>query len=687
MADALCLIATLEMHAGDDFDVDWERSLGAGLAWLHTGEADVILADLALPDSGGMDTFEALSQAGAPAPILILTENDSDAQAALAIQRGAEGNFSKAQFANSLLPHMLRNILQRRAAEQSLFIHNERAELTLNAISDAVIATDLAGRIDYMNAAAEVMTLYPREQALGQPIGKVLFLINGSTRMPERNPIDLVLLHDQAMHLTTGTVMLRRDGSELAIEDSAAPIHDQHGHIAGAVMVFHDITATLAMAVNMLHQAQHDYLTNLPNRLLLNDRIAQAIVVARRHATPLTLMFLDLDNFKHINDSLGHPVGDALLQSVARCLLGCVRSSDTVSRHGGDEFLILLPEQRDEASATLLAAKILRAIALPHQVAKHEIHVTASIGISTFPSDGDDAETLIKNADSAMYLAKEKGRNGYQFFKRAMNERAIERRAVETGLRQALEHQQFHLNYQPKVNLASGKISGSEALLRWNHPHWGMVMPDRFIPVAESAGLIVPIGRWVLHEACRQAVRWKQAGLDCGTIAVNISTLEFRHKDFVAGVRAVLAETGLAPACLELEITESVLMRDIDSSIATLLELKAMGVMLAIDDFGTGYSSLSYLKLFPIDILKIDRSFVRDIDARRDDGVIVSAVIAMGTSLHQRVVAEGVEEAAQLAFLKQRNCDEGQGYLFSRPVAPAHFATLLKTGINTPPVA
>lgn len=433
-----------------------------------------------------------------------------------------------------------------------------------------------------------------------------------------------------------------------------------------------------ALAENL---ARHDFLTKLPNRLLLNDRIAQAIILAQRHGTMLALLFLDLDHFKHINDSLGHAVGDKLLQSVAQRLCTCVRKSDTVSRQGGDEFVILVSEDKHAEDAALTADKILAAFSVPHSIDGHELHVTTSIGISTYPADAMDAETLIKNADTAMYQSKEKGRNNYQFFQNEMNVRAVERHVIESNLRHAMARQEFELHYQPKVHLDSGTITGAEALLRWKHPELGLMLPERFVPIAEDCGLIVPIGRWVLQQACAQAKRWEDEGLKPGSVAVNVSALEFARMDFVEGVRAVLNQTGLAPCCLQLEITESVLMRNADSNISQLQQLKKLGVQLAVDDFGTGYSSLSYLNRFPIDVLKIDQSFVHDINSPKGNGIIVSAIIAMGTSLKQRVVAEGVEELDQLAFLKEQHCEEGQGYLFSQPLAAERFSALLSTGI------
>ena len=681
-ADARTLEDVLAKAKDGPYNVEWVGRLSDALERLHVGGIDAILADLSVPDSQGIETFDKLFAVAPHTPIMTLSAQEDEALATEAVQRGAQGYLSKGHFASYLVPQSLRNIIRRKAVEETLFIEKERAEITLNSISDAVIGTDMSGNVDYLNVAAETITGWSREEARGHPIGEVMQIINDATGKPDRNPVEMVLQQNKPMGLAAGTILIRRDGSKVAVEDSSAPIHDSSGQITGAVIVFHDITAAQAMTMKMAHLAQHDFLTNLPNRVLLNDRIAQAIVLAKRRGTQLAVLFLDLDNFKNINDSLGHATGDKLLQSVAQRLCACVRSSDTVSRQGGDEFVILLSEDKYAEGAALTADKILTALAVSHSIAEHELHVTPSIGISVYPGDAQDAETLIKNADTAMYQAKEKGRNNYQFFKNHMNVRAVERQVIETNLRHALERREFVLHYQPKVNLDTGAITGAEALLRWMHPQWGMVLPDRFVPIAEECGLIVPIGRWVLREACAQAKRWEVAGLKPAAVAVNISALEFRHKDFVAGVHAVLIEAGLEPSCLQLEITESVLMRDAESSTAILQQLKNMGVQLAVDDFGTGYSSLSYLKQFPIDTLKIDQSFVHDIGSSNDnDGIIVSAVIAMSTSLKQRVVAEGVEDKAQLAFLKAQSCEEGQGYFFSRPLVAEQFAALLVTGI------
>ncbi len=562
-----------------------------------------------------------------------------------------------------------------------------RAEIALNSISDAVICSDINCNIDYLNIAAEQLTGWSREEAYGKPINQVFNIINALTRKPAFNPIGLVLQIDRPRTLCTDTLLIRRDGTEVAIEDSTSPIHNWDGQLTGVVVVFHDVSAAKAMAKRMEHSAQHDYLTSLPNRMLLNDRIAQAITLASRHHTQLAVLYLDLDNFKNINDSLGHATGDKLLQSVTKRLKECVRDSDTVSRHGGDEFVILLAETKNSEDAALTAQKILDCLLATHKIGKSQLHITTSIGISVYPNDGLDAETLLKSADTAMYYAKEKGRNNYQFFIAEMNTRAIERLIIESNLRRALEKEQFFLQYQPKVNLITGQIKGAEALLRWKHDEWGEVAPDIFVTVAEDSGLIVPIGRWVLREACKQAKVWHDAGLPTITVAINISAQEFLQKDFVEGVRAVLIETRLAAHYLELEITESVLMRDAECSTSILQQLKKMGVTLSVDDFGTGYSSLSYLQRFPIDVLKIDQSFVKNIESAKDDGIIVSAIISMGNSLKLKVVAEGVETYSQLAFLKARNCEEGQGYFFSHPLTANKLGDMLLKGMSVLAIA
>lgn len=676
--DVRTLRHALGNAADGPFAVEDAPTLASGLRRIRQRGIDAILLDLALPDSQGLASFEQVHAVARHTPIMTLCSLAQEHDAREAVQRGAQGWLSKGYFDNNLVPQSLRNVIERMKVEQKLYAAQAHAQITLNSIGDAVVSVDMHGRVDYLNIAAERMTGWKREEARGRTIAEVLVLLDSEGGGPVVNPVDAVLRAGLADGLSGEVVLVDRHGKRRRIEDSAAPIFDWDNQLVGAVMVFRDISDTVALTTKMKHLAQHDFLTNLPNRVLLNDRIGQAIASARRSSTCPALLFLDLDKFKHINDSLGHGVGDRLLQAVAARLLDCVRTSDTVSRHGGDEFVVLLADERRAHDAALAAEKILIAMSTPFLIDGHQLHTSTSIGISVFPLDGVDAASLIKNADTAMYHAKERGRNGYQFFRHDMNARAVERQLIESNLRRALERAEFALHYQPKLDLASGAITGVEALLRWDHPEWGLVAPERFIHIAEECGLVVPLGRWVLREACAQAVRWRDSGVAPVSIAVNVSAMEFRHRDFFDHALAIFEATGADPACLQLELTESVLMRDVAASACLLAKFKAMGVEIAVDDFGTGYSSLSYLNKFPIDVLKIDQSFVRAIDGNASsNGAIVSAVIGMGRSLRQRVIAEGIENAAQLDFLKLHGCGEGQGYFFSRPIDAARMGTML----------
>jgi diguanylate cyclase (GGDEF)-like protein len=450
------------------------------------------------------------------------------------------------------------------------------------------------------------------------------------------------------------------------------------GRLTRAVIVFRDVSTERTLSAKMARLAQYDVLTNLPNRSLFDDRMRQAATLARRNGKRVAVLFVDVDRLKDINDSLGHGIGDALLQSVAARLLGSVRASDTVSRRGGDEFVLLLGELERPETAGVIAGKILAAIGEPHYVGEHVVHVTASIGISMFPDDASEPEGLIQAADAAMYHAKESGRGTFQFFTREMNVRLLRRRHMEGSIRQALVNGQFVLHYQPIINLGTSAIVGMEALVRWQHPSRGLLQPAEFIAVAEECGLILPIGRWVLGEACRQAQAWQDEGHRPRLMAVNVSASEFRSTGFLDHVSAVLRETGLDPKYLELEVTESGLMARAEATTEVLRALKGLGVRLAVDDFGTGYSSLSYLSRFPIDTLKIDRSFVQGMTMGGHDASIIHAIIGMGRSLKQCVVAEGIETEQQLRMLQGYDCGEGQGYYFSRPVAAPELAELLR---------
>jgi diguanylate cyclase (GGDEF)-like protein len=432
-----------------------------------------------------------------------------------------------------------------------------------------------------------------------------------------------------------------------------------------------------------LHLAHHDTLTDLPNRQLFRTQLRQLINQAHRHPRALGVMFLDLDRFKQINDTLGHRIGDLLLVAVARRLQGCVRETDIAARRGGDEFTVLLDGIKRGQDAAKVAKKILAETARPYHIDGHELFITASIGISLFPADGADSESLVRNADIAMYRAKARGGNTYQFFMPEMTDLAVERMELENSLHQALERKQFVLYYQPQVDLVSGRIVAMEALIRWIHPEAGMIFPDEFIPLAEETGIIVAMGEWVLGEACRQAKRWDALGLPPVIQAVNFSARQFQFRRPVERIREVLSETGLDPSRLDLELTESALMKDPGFAMETLRKLRDMGVSISIDDFGTGHSSLAYLKRFPINKLKIDKTFIHSLLADRKDAAITNAIISMAHELELKAVAEGVETPEQLEYLRGPGCDEVQGYLFSRPV-PADEAARLLASWNTP---
>jgi diguanylate cyclase (GGDEF)-like protein/PAS domain S-box-containing protein len=684
IANASTVRAALIQSSDGPFAVEWVTHCSEGLERLahHKPQGadsiSAVLVDLCLPDSTGIETFEQLFRAAPQIPILVLSDSRQETLARLAVQRGAQDYLLKDQLESYLLPKALRSMIERANNAEALFEEKERAEVTLNSIGDAVISCDVLGHVTYLNVVAESMTGWSRDEAAGHPVETVFQIVDAASRVVAPNPLALAIQENRTVCLTPNCVLIRRDGVEAAIEDSAAPIHDRRGKVTGAVMVFHDVSTTRALSLRMSYLAQHDSLTDLPNRTVLNDRLTQAMALARRHGQQLAVLFLDVDHFKNINDSLGHETGDRLLRCVAQRLLDCVRTSDTVSRQGGDEFVILLPELKQAQDAAVCAEKILLALSGPYQLDEHTLRTTVSIGVVVYPDDGTDAETLLKNADFAMYHAKETGRNNYQFFEPVMNARVLDKQSLSNDLREALERKQFVLRFQPIHDLQTNAIGGVEALIRWRHPNRGLLLPADFVPLAEETGLIVPIGRWVLLEACRQARRWQHAFPPAVRMAVNVSSVELRDKDFVAGVRATLAETGLAPDDLELELTETFLMQDSATIAITLRALKDLGVRIALDDFGTGYSSLSHLKRFPIDTLKIDQAFVRYLVTNGEDAIITGLVISMGKGLHMRVIAEGVETPEQLASLRTLGCPYGQGHYFGEAMSVGTFTTLLQ---------
>jgi diguanylate cyclase (GGDEF)-like protein/PAS domain S-box-containing protein len=646
----------------------------------QTNKVDAVLMDGVLAASGGVEALQLIMEIAPGLPVIILGDDPNPVQQVRLIEHGAQDYLIKRQLNADSLVRVVRSAIARTVRDQTLFSDKERAQVTLNSIGDAVLSTDSSWRITFLNPVAETLTGWTYADASGHQLTEVFRVIDATTREPIVPYLEFEVEKGNTVILPPNCLLVRRDGHEIPIEDSAAPIHDRGGGVIGLVVVFHDVSEAQAMVHRMTHLAEHDILTSLPNRGLLDDRLEQGIALARRHSRRLAVLFIDLDHFKHINDSLGHLIGDQLLRAVALRITPCVRGSDTVSRQGGDEFIVLLSEISQAEDAALIADKIRLAVLEPYTIANHLLQLTASIGVSVYPEDGADPESLIQCADTAMYHAKEKGRNRNQFFKEEMNFHAAERQIIRADLRHALDRHEFVLEYQPKVNLVSGMITGVEALIRWRHPSRGVLPPVEFIHIAEDCGLIVQIGQWVLQTACIQAQRWLADGVRFGTVAVNISAVEFRNEQFLEETCGILESTGLEPRFLELELTETAVMRNFDATSAVLQSLSAMGIRIAVDDFGTGYSNLSYLKRFPINTLKLDKSFVHDIPENANIATIVRSVIQMGQSLHLKVVAEGVENAEQLKFLQAYGCAEGQGYYFSKPVDPSQCEAMISVG-------
>jgi diguanylate cyclase (GGDEF)-like protein/PAS domain S-box-containing protein len=564
---------------------------------------------------------------------------------------------------------------ERQDTERALKESQQLLASVTDNITEGIYRGTLEQGLLYVNSALCNMFGYDRPQDMLTVSGTILYA------SPRRREELRALLEAQGSYTNEEVEYVRRDGSRFIGINNAVAIKDDKGNLVYFDGVISDITDRKEAENKIYYLAHYDTLTGLPNRTLLRDRMEQALAKARRTGRQMAVLFIDMDRFKNVNDSLGHAVGDRLLAEVARRLRSQVRADDTVSRQGGDEFIVLLTEIADAGQPASVAGKLLDALGRPYFIGNHELHVTPSIGISLYPGDAEDIEQLVRNADAAMYQAKERGRFNFQFFTHDLSVQAYERLSLEGQLRRAVEQGEFLLHYQPQVSLVTGEITGVEALLRWKHDK-RLVSPSTFIPIAEQTGLIMDIGDWVLNEVCSQAVKWQEQGIRPVPVSVNISALQFHRRDIRSTIQRVLAVSGLEPRLLELELTESIVMQEVDESVRMLGQLSRLGVGICIDDFGTGYSSLSYLKRFPIDKLKIDKSFVSDIPQDQDDVAITGAVIDMAHNLNISVLAEGVETDAQLGFLRERRCDGMQGFLFSAAVSAEEIAEMLTSGLK-----
>ena len=571
-----------------------------------------------------------------------------------------------------------------RASVAALRAERNRIEATLHAIGDAVITTDREGRVQYLNPVAEFLTGRNLDSARGCPLDEVVRSFGEGEDRQMPLPWRECLSSGRTVHSSRHRVLRAGDAAEHAIRWSGSPIRDASGNISGMVLAFSDVTEMLALSREVVWQATHDTLTGLPNRSHLEAALEQAIARARRVNQPVAVMFIDLDGFKKVNDAFGHAAGDALLRDVAQRLRSRSREHDLISRWGGDEFVMVLENLQTRDAATAAGSKVLEAMAEPFQTQGHEVFISASIGISQFPRDGDDPGLLLKRADAAMYRVKEHGRNALQFYSQDMNDRARERLATEKALWHALRTEALELYYQPQIELPGRRIIGVEALVRWNDPDRGLIPPGRFIPVAEQSDLIHGIGAWVLRTACDQLAQWRRAGLRDIHMAVNLSPRQLLKRDLYNTVSEIVGESGIDPSALILEISENLLVMDAATVANGLRRLRDVGIRLSMDDFGTGHSSIGYLRRLPIDEVKIDKSFVRNLPAKADDAAIVTGMVALAHGLRLRVVAEGVETEDQLRFFEGLGCEAIQGFYFSRPLPAAAMTDLLR-GLDKAP--
>jgi diguanylate cyclase (GGDEF)-like protein/PAS domain S-box-containing protein len=716
--DPNVLKALRRLFHNENYEIYLASGGGEGLDILRQHAVDLIISDMRMPEMNGAE-FLAHAVKYWPETVRILLTGYADLQSTIdAVNKGRIFSYCNKPWNDEELKLLVRNALeQKRLREErdrlSDTVHNQNVELkalnenleerveqrtaqlnnslkqldqankhlllsnqAIEAARNGIVITDArqpGNPMVYANPAFTQITGYEITDALGRN----LTLLNGDDQ--DQSGMDIIRF--AILQQQSGQAILRnyrKDGTLFWNELNIAPLKNDIGEVTHFVGIIEDITEFKTYQEQLEYQATCDELTGLTNRSLLNDRLDQAIKGAQRYQKEVCIFFLDLDNFKVINDTLGHSAGDELLKLIAKRLQNCARSEDTIARYGGDEFVLIFPQIARMEDAAQIAERLIDEISQPLQIKGHKFQGTTSIGISFYPQDGQDKETLLQHADAAMYQAKDKGRNTFCFYTEELNLRLMQRLILEGDLRQALKLEQLMVYYQPKLNLHTGKISGVEALLRWKHPEKGMIPPDQFIPLAEDTGLILPIGEWVLRTACCQAKAWQEAGLLPITVAVNVSPKQLQFANFDQIICDVLNDSGLESRYLDLELTEGAIMKEPEKMVVTLNRLKDIGVQISMDDFGTGYSSLSYLKRFPFDNLKIDKAFINDIPTDDGDVTLVLTIIAMAHNFKLKVVAEGVETQAQMDFLTQKNCDEIQGYFFSRPVPATEVEQLLR---------
>jgi diguanylate cyclase (GGDEF)-like protein/PAS domain S-box-containing protein len=666
--------------ASPDFSVRTAETLRAAIECLRKERFDVLLVDLSLPDSHGLETVQRILPGARSTPIVVLTGSADEALAMRALQAGAEDYLVKGESDAHILKRSIRYAIERKATRTRLRDSEEKLSSILASI-DNVVWSSAGNRLLYLSPVAQAVYGRPVEQ----------FYANENLWFDIIHRDDVTSVREAAAQLPEQGNMrceyriLRPDGEVRWVEERSTAVRDEAGKIIRVDSVASDITERKRHELRAEYLASHDSLTDLANRNLLADRLAQSIIHARRLHRMLALLYLDLDRFKDYNDTFGHDFGDKLLKLVASRLKTAIRAGDTVARQGGDEFIILLTDLSTQEAAVDVAVKLLESFSVPFMIDGRMLHVTTSIGAAIYPTDAQDATALLSNADMAMYRAKEEGGNSFQFYSGEMTHRTKERLEIGSALAHALDRQEFELLYQPKVDIRTGDICGMEALIRWHHPHRGLVSPTAFIPVAEETGLILPIGEWALETACVQNKAWQSANLQPVPVAVNLSPRQFGQDGLADMVARHLDQSGLDAKYLELEVTEGVMINDPDRALTILQGIRDLSVNLSLDDFGTGYSSLAYLQRFPFAKLKIDSAFVADITSNASNAAITLAIIDIAHRLNLRVVAEGVETEEQLSYLRHHLCDEIQGFYFSQPVPASEFEQLLRQGNGSAP--